>query len=77
MDVNLTFDASAAKDILNFFGKKINDDNLVVEAETEQPVLGLDGSEVLECEFAGIKNGSEIFLKKDIISMMKLVNDTK
>jgi len=72
MDLNITFDSSAKEDILSFFDKEINKEGLIVESLTKEPIIGLDGTEVHEKEFAGIKKGSEIFLKNDLISMMKL-----
>jgi hypothetical protein len=72
MDIKITFDSNAKEDILSFFDKEINDEGIIVESSTKEPIISLDGTEVHEKEFAGIKNGSEIFLKKDLISMMKL-----
>lgn len=77
MSVKLTFDTSAKRDVLSFFNKEINEDGLIVEASNEEPVVGIDGSEVHEKEFAGIKKGSEIFLKTDLISMLKLADKKK
>lgn len=77
MDIKITFDSSARKDILNFFDKEVNEDNIIVESSTKELVLGMDGSEIYEKEFAGIKKGSEIFLKSDLISMLKLADERK
>lgn len=72
MNINLTFDSNAKKDILNFFNKEINEEGLIVETNTKEAVISLDGLELHEKEFAGIKKGSEIFLKNDLISVLKL-----
>lgn len=77
MDIKLTFDSSARKDVLNFFDKEVNDDNVIVESSSKEPVVGLDGSEVFEKDFAGIKKGSEVFLKSDLVSMLKLADERK
>ena len=77
MDMNITFDSTAKEDILHFFAKEINDGGIIVETESKESVIALDGSEVCSGEFAGIKSGSEIFLKKDLISMMKLSEESK
>ena len=69
----LTFDDSVKEEILDFFDKTINDENFIVEKNnTEQKVLSEDGQEVNINEFGGIKKGSEIFIKKDLISLMRL-----
>jgi hypothetical protein len=77
MKTNITFNSSAKRDILKFFDKEINNEGIIVESSSKEKVLGLDGTDIYETEFAGIKAGSEIFLKKDLISMMKLVDETK
>ena len=51
---------------MSFFDKEISEDGLIVESSTKEPIIGLDGTEVHEKEFAGIKKGSEIFLKNDL-----------
>lgn len=70
MNINLTFNSNAKKDILNFFNK--DEEGLIVETNTKEAVISLDGLELHEKEFAGIKKGSEIFLKNDLISVLKL-----
>lgn len=77
MDMNFTFDSTAKSDILGFFGKEVNEENIIVESSSKEPVIGLDGYEVYEKDFAGIKKGSEIFLKNDLLSMMKLADERR
>lgn len=74
--VKLTFDSSARKDILSFFNKEVDTEGKIVESDTKEEVVSPDG-EVYENEFAGIKKGSEIFLKNDIISLMRLAEKSK
>ena len=70
-NVTITFDESAKADILGFFGKKINDNSLIVEKKDSEPVYSFDGEEVTLEEFGGIQKGSEVFIKKDVASLMK------
>ena len=73
MDLNITFSEDVKIDILDCLGKKVNDDNLIVEKDdTKQKVLTYDGDEITFEEFGGFKRGSEVFIKKDLISLMKL-----
>jgi hypothetical protein len=69
----LTFDESMKKEILSIFGKTVDNDGLIVEKDNpSQKVLSEDGQEVNIKEFGGIKKGSEIFIKNDLISLMRL-----
>jgi hypothetical protein len=69
----ITFEASAKEDILSFFDKSVDDEGLIVEKNNpSQRVITLDGEEISLKEFAGIKRGSEIFIKSDLISLMNL-----
>ncbi|GBE18328.1 hypothetical protein BMS3Abin16_00925 [archaeon BMS3Abin16] len=69
----ITFEASAKEDILSFFDKSVDDEGLIVEKDNpSQRVITLEGEEISLKEFAGIKRGSEIFIKSDLISLMNL-----
>ncbi len=69
----ITFEASAKEDILSFFDKSVDDEGLIVEKDNPtQRVITLEGEEISLKEFAGIKRGSEIFIKSDLISLMNL-----
>ena len=71
--VNITFDKSATSDILNMFDKTIDKEGYIVEkSNPSQRVLTIDGQEIKTNEFAGIQKGSEVFIKNDIFSLMKL-----
>ncbi|MBU6392104.1 MAG: hypothetical protein KGI00_01575 [Candidatus Micrarchaeota archaeon] len=73
MDMQIiTFDKRFQNQVLEIFDKKIKD-NIIVEKETEEPVLTQNGKTITENEFAGIKNGSEIFIKNDITSLINYV----
>ena len=69
----LIFEPSLREEILRFFDKEINDAGIIVEKNNpSQPVLSIDGQEVKINEFGGIKKGSEVFIKNDIVSLMRL-----
>lgn len=61
--------------ILEAFGKSINGDEIIIETSTQEPVLTPDGEEIEAINFGGIKKGSEIFIKDDLLSIMNLVDD--
>lgn len=69
----LTFDESIKEDILGIFDKSVDSERFIVEKSNPlQRVLSEDGQEVKIEEFGGIKKGSEVFIKNDIISLMRL-----
>ena len=63
MTTVITFDNEFKGQILNIFEKSVKD-GVIVEACTGNPVLTIKGEPVDSKEFAGIKKGSEIFIKK-------------
>lgn len=74
----ITFDKSAKLQILKAFNKKVNKDGIIVEMKNpSQKVLAPDGQEVTLQQFAGIKKGSEVFIKSDLISLLRLCDDLK
>lgn len=60
--------------ILRSIGKEIDEEGYVTDSETKERVLLLNGEELLFKDFAGVKKGSEIFIKSDIISLVEYVN---
>ena len=58
--------------ILEAFGKTINDDGIIIDAATKEPIQTPDGEFIEANKFGGLKKGSEIFLKDDLYSIMKL-----
>ncbi len=69
----ITFEESAKRGILSFFDKSIDDEGFVVEKDDpSQRVITPEGDEITLEEFAGLKKGSEIFIKSDLISLMNL-----
>jgi len=72
----ITFDESSRKVILQVFGKDIDEQGYIVDTKTGQRVLSPDGEEVLAKDFAGIRKGSEIFITKDLPSLLQFANTT-
>lgn len=74
MKPRIVFDDNAKKDILEMFGKQIKEDGAIIEkANPEQQVLTPGGEEITIDNFGGIKKGSEIFIKKDVVSLLRLL----
>ena len=75
MVVTITFEVSAKKEILSFFDKTTDDQGYIVEKEDiTQRVITPEGEEVKLDEFAGIRKGSEIFIKSDLPSLFNLID---
>lgn len=69
----ITFDKKSTDFILDAFDKAVDQEGYIVEKSGEQRrVLSPDGEEVKKNSFAGIRKGSEIFIKSDLISLIKL-----
>lgn len=73
-EITITFDKSVKKDILRFLNKSVNNEGLIVENQNpDQKVLAFDdGNEVNIDDFGGVKKGSEVFIKNNLISLMRL-----
>lgn len=69
----ILFDISAREEILDAFDKKIDEKGYIVEkSKPEQKVLTTDGDEIEAKKFAGIRKGSEIFIRSDLNSLIEL-----
>jgi hypothetical protein len=69
----ITFDKSAKKFILDSFDKSTDDQGYIVEKNNPtQRVLSPDGQEVELDKFAGIKKGSQVFIRSDLVSIINL-----
>ena len=69
----LTFNKDVKEDILELFGKTIDDEGFIVEKENiNQRVLTPKGEEIRLEEWAGIIRGSEAFVKSDTFSLMEI-----
>lgn len=69
----IRFDSSAAKFILDTFGKAVNKDGLIVDRATGELIPSNTHEPIRLEDFAGIANGSEIYLKSDIVSLIEYV----
>jgi len=72
MENKLLFTEKSLPIILEAFGKRINDDGIIIEAATGEPVITPEGEEIEAKKFGGIKKGSEIFIKDDLYSIINL-----
>jgi hypothetical protein len=71
----ITFDSASRKEILSFFGKTVDDEGYIVEVDNpSQRVITPDHEEIKEDEFAGIRKGSEIYIKSNLPSLIMLVD---
>lgn len=69
----LTFDVKLKELVLEAFDKIVDTDGYIVEKNNPtQRVLSSDGEEIMLNNFAGVKKGSEVFIKSDIISLIEL-----
>ncbi len=70
---DITFSNEAKGDILELYGKTVDEEGFIVEKENEvQRVLTPKGEEIRIDEWAGIMKGSEAFVKSDIFSLIEL-----
>jgi len=69
----ITFDQKARKDVLELLDKAVNEEGLIVEkSNPSQKVLTFDGEEISLKEFGGVQKGSEVFIKDNVVSLIKL-----
>ncbi len=72
--VTITFEENAKEYILNeILGKNIDNEGFITE-NTGDKILTQNGDELTLEDFGGFENGSEIFVKKDIVSLMDYSN---
>lgn len=72
--MEITFHKSLKKEILKPFNKGIDREKFVVENKDGKRVLSKEtGEEIRLTDFAGITKGSVVFLKSDIVSLIKYV----
>jgi len=77
MSIQITFDNSARDFVLDAFGKSVRDGFVVEKATPTQRVLTPRGEEIPETEFAGVRKGSVIFVKSDIVSLVETAESIK
>lgn len=70
---DVTFSQEARKSILELYGKTVDAEGFIVESENpKQRVLTPSGEEIQIDEWAGIRKGSEAFIKSDTFSLIEL-----
>ena len=71
--INFTFDnnLNTKKFILGIFGKTTDEEGYIIEKESKKRILGSNGQEITVAEFGSIKNGSEIYVKSGIVSLVE------
>jgi len=75
-DGSVTFDASAKLEVLSCFGKTVDAGDFIVESDDmTQKVVTPDGDNIRLNEFAGIKKGSEIYIKRNLPSLIELLDN--
>jgi hypothetical protein len=78
MKAVVTFEESVKEQTLSFFDKTVDEEGFVVEkSDQTQRVVTPDGEEIKLEEFAGIRKGSEIFIKSDLPSLFDLIDMLK
>lgn len=70
MSQTITFDKSAASHVLKAFDKKVDEKGYVVDEESEDRVTNMEGIEIQENHFAGMEQGSVIFLDDDFNTLV-------
>jgi hypothetical protein len=69
----ITFDESSKQSLLRMMNKSVDSQGFIVEKENpSERVLTKDGEEIKLEEFAGVRKGSEVFIKNDINSILEL-----
>lgn len=77
MSMQITFDESARSFVLDAFGKTTKDGYVVEKTNPSQKVLTPRGEEIPLKEFAGVRKGSVIFVKNDIVSLVEAAESMK
>lgn len=73
----ITFDKDSAMFVASAFGKKIDSEGYLIEADTGERVVTREGQEVKAKKFGGVIKGSELYINNDIASLIKLSDTLK
>lgn len=68
----ITFETKFKDFILDSFDKTVDNEGYVVEKKSSKRVITLDGSELKKEDFAGVREGSEVYIKSDLLSLIEL-----
>jgi hypothetical protein len=69
--MKITFDESGRAFILDSFGKSVRDGFVVEKSKPTEKVITPRGDVIPVQEFAGVRKGSVIFVKNDIVSLVE------
>lgn len=71
MPANLTFDESAAEDILEAFDREVDEEGYIIDPETgEREVVPGSNQEIHIDDFSGVEKGSVLFLNDDFTTLV-------
>jgi hypothetical protein len=71
--LRITFNSELKKQVLDLIGKSVDDEGYIVEKDQPKSrVINVEGEEVCLDDFAGVRRGSEVFIKNDLYSIMRL-----
>lgn len=71
----ILFTDSTKDFVLNAFDKSVDEEGYVIEKRNPtQRVLTPDGMDVSKKQFGGIKKGSEIYIRRDLVSLINLLD---
>jgi hypothetical protein len=70
---NITFsgDKQTKLFVLALLNKTVDNDGYIIEVESENPVLTRKGESLHIDNFGGVRNGSEIFLEDNYVSILE------
>lgn len=71
----ILFTEEALPFILGAFGKSINENGIIIDNSTGEPISTPEGEELTRSQLGFIKKGSELFLKDDILSIINIVEN--
>jgi hypothetical protein len=75
--MKIIFEKGLRNFVLDAFGKASKDGFVVEKANLDQKVLTPRGEEIPVKEFAGVRKGSVIFIKNDIVSLVEAAEAMK
>ena len=76
--IKVLFDSSVKNQILDIFDKEVDSQGYIKEkSKSAEHILTQSGEEIKRDRFAGIRKGSEIFLKSDLPTYLELADDSE
>lgn len=73
MGTKQVFSKEVKKEILELLDKDVDEKGIIIEKDKpEQKVLTIEGEEISFEKFGGVRKGSEVFIKDNLVSLIKL-----